>query len=268
VSEVAYEGQGAFDIANFWQQRLRTTGHTGWYDPFIYAFDQRERLCLINTKVSAHAVGGSALDFGCGTGDFSRLLLGLGFIVWGYDPYVRPSIRHNKFKYVNNLSFLSAQEGSIDIILSVTVLGHIVDDDELAHNLVLIKRLLSPRGRLLMLEYAFDKASPSDIVTFATKYQAIRTLEQWRDFLRRSSLQDIYMCPFPNPINSPSIAYQNYERNLMVRLLRKICGDRSSFPGRDFILAKIAKGLVNRSNNTLEDIKSSPLKFIECIGEL
>src|SRR6266404_4273273 len=59
----------------FWKDRVKVHGHTGWAYPRIYAFDQAARLLAIQDTVDRFGLSGdAAMDYGCGTGDFSRLL--------------------------------------------------------------------------------------------------------------------------------------------------------------------------------------------------
>ena len=59
--------------AKFWQDRFVAQGHTGWFDPRVYAFDALCRLGVLSQWLEDQALSvGLALDFGAGSGDFSR----------------------------------------------------------------------------------------------------------------------------------------------------------------------------------------------------
>ena len=59
----------------YWENRTKEKGHTGWSDPIIYSYDQKIRLNTVKYILKSLSIrGGSALDYGCGTGDFSVLL--------------------------------------------------------------------------------------------------------------------------------------------------------------------------------------------------
>src|SRR5712691_8684489 len=101
---------------SFWSQRLHVHGHTGWSDPTIYAYDQLERLRLVEAAISkTQVVRGRALDFGSGTGDFSRLLLRMGFEVCSYDPFVTPRIRSPRFTHACTYERIPCQDHSADL---------------------------------------------------------------------------------------------------------------------------------------------------------
>jgi hypothetical protein len=71
-------------LRQFWQTRYAKHGHTGWSDSAIYAYDQLERLAIVGSAIERLGNGPeTALDYGCGSGDFSPLLLRSGLRVWG-----------------------------------------------------------------------------------------------------------------------------------------------------------------------------------------
>jgi ribosomal protein L11 methylase PrmA len=81
------------DRKDFWQARHAKFGHTGWASRKIYAFDQFVRLSRFVDLLDENNIKpGVALDFGCGAGDFSRVLLDRGWSVVAYDPFVDPQI--------------------------------------------------------------------------------------------------------------------------------------------------------------------------------
>jgi len=63
------------EIKEFWNNRIRKYGHTGWADSLIYAYDQQARLIAIGEILNSLTCNKSvALDFGTGSGDFANLL--------------------------------------------------------------------------------------------------------------------------------------------------------------------------------------------------
>ncbi len=104
------------NLSDFWNERLVKFGHTGWADPVIYAYDQQERLALIGAAITKLSIKrGSALDFGCGAGDFSKLLLSNGFNVCDYDPYVHPIINSASFTYADSFQQIELTDQSKDL---------------------------------------------------------------------------------------------------------------------------------------------------------
>lgn len=55
------------ETVNFWNDRVKKYGHTGWGDKVIYAYDQQARLITIETILNSLTCNKSvALDFGTG----------------------------------------------------------------------------------------------------------------------------------------------------------------------------------------------------------
>jgi SAM-dependent methyltransferase len=109
------------------------------------------------------------LDVGCGVGRWSRLLAARGAQVTGVD--LSPTMIHEARRraemdglksrtefLVQDTSGLSV-EGSFDLILSVTVLQHILEPAALRAALQRLVRCLAPGGRIVMLE-----AAPTQVV--------------------------------------------------------------------------------------------------------
>src|SRR5690242_11690456 len=123
--------------AKYWDDRARRYGHTGWADPVVYAFDQAARLAAVERVLASATVRrGLALDFGSGSGDFARLLAKHFAKVLAFDisPVVTTraqrkygSIGNIEFCHAESVKNLALEDGSLDLILSVTVLGHILD---------------------------------------------------------------------------------------------------------------------------------------------
>ena len=62
-------------MKEFWNDRVKKYGHTGWADNFIYAYDQQARLLAVEKIVNSLTCEKTlALDFGTGSGDFANLL--------------------------------------------------------------------------------------------------------------------------------------------------------------------------------------------------
>lgn len=63
---------------DYWEERAKRYGHTGWSSPIIYAFDNPIRIkvvdYLLNTILQP-SQRDALLDFGCGTGEFSITVL-------------------------------------------------------------------------------------------------------------------------------------------------------------------------------------------------
>jgi len=59
----------------FWDQCVKEFGHTGWSNPMVYTFDQAARITTIERPLNDLSLPKNlALDYGCGVGDFSKVL--------------------------------------------------------------------------------------------------------------------------------------------------------------------------------------------------
>jgi hypothetical protein len=243
--------------SEFWGERLQKHGHTGWADPTIYAYDQGERLAILSAELDALELQPKvALDFGCGTGDFSRLLLDKGYQVFGYDPYVEPKIKDANFRYIAQHDQLE-EIAEVSLILSVTVFDHILDRDALSYELKLLHNKASQNCQMLMVEYALDQAAP-----VTNEYQAFRTVQLWTDILGASGWDVAQVKPIPHPVRAPSAGCVQYSSHLGVRLARKLSRISHFKP----ILVPIIANYAGRQQRQfgVGCVSHSPLKLLRC----
>jgi len=244
--------------SNFWINRYEKLGHTGWRDPIFYTYDQIERLALISEELfQLNVVSDKVLDFGCGTGDFSKLLLKNGGKIWGYDLYVEPDIKHPNFKYIKNYTNIKSPDFQMDLILSVTVLDHILDDAEFKQELVNFRRVISDQGYLIMLEYAMDAPHNNN-----NKYQAFRTVDKWQQQLSVSGWKILSMKPIPHPLIAPSLGFSWYKNRFPVYLIGKAS---RFFPLNPWFLSILKKYAAESfTKHGVGNVSNSPLKLICC----
>jgi SAM-dependent methyltransferase len=248
----------------FWRQQLRTRGRTGWFDPVVYAYDQLERVKRIREEIAKRPINErKALDFGCGTGDFSRLLLSMGFSVCGYDPFVKPKIRSKAFRYANTSDQICFRGHAANLALSITTLDHILDEGDLRLALATIRNCLKEGAEFYMIEYALDSEDDRDKFAMKNDYQAFRTLSYWNEVLNQSSFRILDIASFPHPFISPSSGYLPYVRSGVVRLIRRYPHLRLARLWRDRLLRWQAARLLQKSAGA-EYNGSSPLKIIRC----
>ena len=250
----------------FWSERLRLHGHTGWSDPNIYIYDQQERLSLIEYMLGKETIKhGMALDFGCGIGDFSKLLISYGFKVCGYDPFVRPKIKTNGFNYASNYEHIANDVSSLDLAISITTLDHILDENEIQRAFAIIRKYLKPDGIFYMMEYALDSETDRDTFALRNDYMSFRTLSQWKDLLNQASFRILDVRPVSHPAFSPSAGYTTYIRHPLVRL--RGCLSHTPFITfwYDSLLKRYARTLIEAFPPWIQSDTSSPLKLIRCI---
>lgn len=195
---------------------MRAHGHTGWSSPAVYAYDQAARLAVVDAVVPAVSDDRHrALDFGCGTGDFSRLLLARGWTVWAYDPFVRPVLTHPRFHVLSTPEQLR-EAGPFDLLLSVTVLDHVLDETEFCDVLAKLRATCSRTGQLILVEYALDKPGQT------APYQAFRTLTTWRSKLDETGWDLERVDPLPHPEDAPTPGFLRFRRRWSIRLLTQL----------------------------------------------
>ena len=202
-----YEGEHSF-----WQQRLKAVGHTGRLDRKVYIFDQMCRLRVFETWLDSRiSVPGTAFDFGCGIGDFSKLLNKRKWSVIGYDKFITPKYRAPSFRFINSIeNNLSLK--NFNLILSVTALDHILDDIEFMEVLKKLKNMLCPGGYFFFLE-----CSPVTNVK-RSSYQAFRSMAQWMSALEEAGFSVTETTPFFDPVNAPVAAWSIYEKTFITRI--------------------------------------------------
>jgi SAM-dependent methyltransferase len=89
------------------------------------------------------------LEVGCGSGNLTRALDAAGYDITGIDPAAPEGSVFRKLK-VEDLE----DEGPFDAVVAVRSLHHVAD---LAVALDKIARLLAPDGRLILVEFAWDR---------------------------------------------------------------------------------------------------------------
>jgi SAM-dependent methyltransferase len=204
--------------AAYWSERARQYGHTGWDDPLIYRYDQRLRLRAVTDVIATLGLppGARCLDFGCGVGDFAARLSRLGYRVWAYDiseTVLQLAARLNPAPNVAYTSHLDeALAEPLDLILSVTVLQHVVDDEAFGDIVRRFAQALQPDGRVLVME----SFAPSD---GCTGYLRLRTFETFVAAFETSGLQLETARSFYHPVDRPTPRFARYERNPLVRRL-------------------------------------------------
>ena len=250
---------GSSRQADFWSERYSSLGHTGWNDPFIYAYDQLERLEFLATRLDLLAPRARrVLDFGCGTGDFSRLLLRRGCEVCGYDPYVDPRIDLARFTRVERRDDLDRLAGTVDLVLTVTVLDHLLDEEEFCAALSFFRSRAADGGHLLMMEYAPDTALSSP-----NRYQAFRSIADWKECLAGSGWEIQSVEPVPHPLSAPSSGFMHFSQRPLVRLLKRLGAHTPVKPAHfGNLLNRYARKVLKTHGPG--EVESSPLKLICC----
>ncbi|MGO8859123.1 MAG: class I SAM-dependent methyltransferase [Steroidobacteraceae bacterium] len=161
--------------SNYWEGRARRfagrarglAAVCSYGMPWLYneAIDLCQRRALAPWLIGRSSA--SALDVGCGVGRWSVRLAARGMDVTGIDLsafMVERAIERTEERKLSCV-FLKADANSLrldkrfDLILSVTVLQHIVDPDQAARAIVTLADHLTPNGELVLLEAAPSSAT-------------------------------------------------------------------------------------------------------------
>lgn len=245
------------DLA-FWSERLRRYGHTGWSDAATYAYDQRARLKAADEVLSGLPAQAwrSALDFGCGVGDFCTVLARHADAVVGYD--LSPAViqRAAQLNAAPNVRYVSRVDEvwarRYDLILSVTVLQHVVDDAELQALVQCFADALNPGGRIVVLETLAE-------VPANAGYLKRRTLAQLLAVFAAAGLRPVAQRGFYHPTECPTPAYRAYRQGWAVRVLARLAGWRIALA--QGILTRIAQRAADADTACL-DRPASPTQWL------
>lgn len=206
--------------AAFWSTRARKYGHTGWTNQAIYHYDQTLRIKLVRDTVEQLNLspGSKCLDYGCGTGDFTRMLSGMGLIVLGYDlsdavidvaksQGVPPNSR-----YTTDTDDL-ATHGPYGLVLAVTVFQHILDGASLQATIQHVAQCMQDGGHLILIESSLQRSHQSAHVQG-------RTAAAWQDAFRSSGLRLSFTKSLYHPTLQPTPSFKAYSARPLVRALR------------------------------------------------
>jgi len=106
---------------------------------------------------------------------------------------------------------------TVDVILSVTVLDHIMSDSELIKTLRHFKSILNENGAVIAFEYSLDNERPK------TSYQRFMKLEEWRSTFLNCGFYLHRYYGFYHPVENPCESYLSYRshiRGLREKVLR------------------------------------------------
>lgn len=228
----------------FWDDRVDKFGHTGWADFATYYYDQNLRLNAIeNIIVTSGVKCKTALDYGCGTGEFSKKISKYCDKVIATDisdKVIEVAKSENK---KNNIVYLTLDNrifnSEYDLILSITVLQHILDNNELLELIEKFKTSLSPCGSIVVLE-SFSNADTN------SGYMKLRKVDDLIVLFQGAGLKLESLSEFYHPSYMPTELYDKYRRNIFTKLLNKLC--HLHVPGIKPILKLMAHFISNKDN--------------------
>lgn len=255
--------------SSFWDERVRRYGHPGWKDPRVYAYDQRARVAAIKAIIDRLPIRNHcALDFGTGCGDFAALLAQRFERVFGFDiSSAAVTAARERYKDLANIDFVVASvdearttiSEQMDLILSITVLDHIMDDRTLTLTLRHLHSMLAQGGFLVALEYAPDSERQRGL------YQRFTTYQEWCRLFEQCGFALAHRCGFFHPVDAPCPSYVRYMREIrsirggLARLWRAVAGLENGWAHLDEVAARSIEGCADFFGPGLE---ASPLKIM------
>ena len=181
-------------MSSFWDKRYEVHGHTGWSDSFLYQYDQRARLNVIEDKISDLKFN-SFLDLGCGSGDFTQLCLNKKNYTSGLGVDISQKAINalkDKFNSSGRVDFkridltedaLPSQE--FDLVICITVLQHLGDDQKIIAAIRNIKSSMKPDGHLLVLENIYGTVNAHNNSYIRTNISS----EKWKSLLKAGGIE-------------------------------------------------------------------------------
>jgi ubiquinone/menaquinone biosynthesis C-methylase UbiE len=240
---------------SFWDSLARKHGATGFTDYSIAFFDQLMRLKCIEQILSEHEIldrrNSVLLDFGCGTGDFLAYFSKSFKNVIGYDVSEEVlSIASHRLQRFSNIELLRSIENldaKCDVVLSITVLQHILNDNELRDALSKISSLCK-NGALLV---AMESVSSLSVVVSHPPHLKARSLNFWVDSFKESGFEVVAVRSFYNPYLLVTPSYTKYAKSVRAQMtiyrgLRRL-GFNPAFFNRTF--TNCAERILNTPSN-------------------
>jgi len=206
----------------FWIKRIKDFGHTGWSDRLTYLYDQNMRLNLVESIIKKYFQKKLiySLDYGCGSGDFANLLSKYSDNVLAVDIADEIiNVAKSNYKNINNIEFtlidkISIQNNRYDVINLITVLQHILDDNDLTKLLNDFNMALTKEGILIIID-SFGDNERSDYLKF-------RNYHEFLYILKENNFRVIETATIYHPQTNPTRLFNLYRKNFIIRILNKI----------------------------------------------
>jgi len=146
----------------FWDNRVEKYGElsTGYLDRNFYEYDDSLRWSLFRKSVTKKK-GSKILDVGCNHGRWSYKMYDLGFKIYGFDISSKAIELAKKNKGKRKIEFfyskavdIKFEKNYFDVIVSVTVLQHILDKKEFEKSLKKLIDITKKGGEIFLIESA------------------------------------------------------------------------------------------------------------------
>jgi len=193
-------------LKSFWNDRFECFGHTGWRIAPLYAYDQQIRMKTVSKILQKICFvideSKTILDIGCGSGDFIKIFADKNANVMGFDlsnsVVESTSKRFINYKNVkiwcSDIVNANLSTNHFDLVTSITVLQHVISDEELVISLNQISDSMKDNGYFLLIE-SVAKDSRGEADTF---YMKPRPRDQWLSFFRNANLHVVKETSYPH----------------------------------------------------------------------
>ena len=198
------QNQG-YDPSSFWDNRARVLGDLGdsYSNRVYHNYEDRIRW-LKSVSLLGELSGQKIFDVGCGTGRWSIRLAAMGSTVIGLDissEMIGRAVERARLANIVNARFINGRiddVGLVDdlgfreefnLVLSITVLQHIVRDELLEVAVRNIERCLTSGGRALVVECASDTTRDYHGRDMGIEHMRVRSRRDWTEIFRRNGLE-------------------------------------------------------------------------------
>lgn len=209
----------------FWDNLAIKNKTTGYQDNKISSFDQLMRLKCTDNILGEYIANLNTqilLDFGCGKGDFSIYFSGKINCIYAFDiskEILRIAQNRNNYGNIKFINSLDSVSEKVDIVFSITVLQHILDDNELVLTLQKIHEKTNPHALFIALE-SIDE----DIFKInQPAHLNARTFKKWVSLFGEGGFYLLESRSFYNPFLIRTTSYIKYEeKTYLISKLRKL----------------------------------------------
>lgn len=178
------------DIKKFWEKRVIDFGElsTGYTDPIFYEYDDNIRWSTFVNNVKIKK-GNRVLDVGCNFGKWCRKIKALGAEVIGID--ISEKVINIAKSYKNNITYhavkaedMNFHKNSFDVIISITVLQHILDNKKFEKAVKKISDSVKKEGLVFIIDSAPVDKKKSKII-----YKTERKLKPYIEIFKKNNLK-------------------------------------------------------------------------------
>ncbi len=265
-------GKPDYDPNTFWDQRYETHGHTGYKDQLVYCYDQPLRLKAVNEALSNSGIFlnkfSQMLDLGCGVGDFIDKFAKNDVKVTGIDISADVVKKcHERFRDFPNVTVcnskieeMSFPNDSFDVVISVTVLQHIVDSDAFSKAIRNVVGVTKIGGHILVFESSPIRIKPNEMTP---EYISLKTRREWINAFTQNGCSLIHeLCMSQIGLR----ALSSYDKALTSFFAKKNKGSKNSPNVNGQTVAKRKKQtLPNRMNYFIRRIILAVLKPLDLL---